>query len=61
MSSIPLTLMFAAALLLSLAVKLWLASRQMRHVAAHRNSVPAAFVGAVTLAAHQRAADYSLA
>ena len=61
MSSIPLTLMFAAALLLSLAVKLWLASRQMRHVAAHRNSVPAAFVGAVTLAAHQRAADYTLA
>ncbi len=57
----PLTLLFAAALVLSLAVKLWLATRQMRHVAAHRGAVPAAFVGAVTLAAHQRAADYTLA
>ena len=57
----PLTLLFAAALLLSLAVKLWLATRQMRHVAAHRGSVPAAFAGAVTLASHQRAADYTLA
>ena len=57
----PLTLLFAAALVLSLAVKLWLATRQMRHVAAHRGTVPAAFAGAVTLAAHQRAADYTLA
>jgi STE24 endopeptidase len=61
MPSLPLTLLFAAALVLSLAVKLWLATRQMRHVAAHRNTVPAAFAGAVTLAAHQRAADYTLA
>ena len=61
MSSMPLTLLFAAALVLSLAVKLWLATRQMRHVAAHRDAVPAAFAGAVTLAAHQRAADYTLA
>ena len=58
---LPLTLLFAAALVLSLAVKLWLATRQMRHVAAHRNTVPPAFAGAVTLAAHQRAADYTLA
>jgi STE24 endopeptidase len=61
MSSMPLTLLFAAALVLSLAVKLWLATRQMRHVAAHRDAVPAAFASAVTLAAHQRAADYTLA
>ena len=58
---LPLTLLFAAALVLSLAVKLWLATRQMRHVAAHRNTVPPAFAGAVTLAPHQRAADYTLA
>ena len=37
-------------LLLSLAVKFWLATRQMRHVAAHRDAVPAAFAGTVTLA-----------
>jgi STE24 endopeptidase len=61
MSSTPLTLLFAAALLASLAVKLWLATRQMRHVAAHRAVVPAAFAARVTLAAHQRAADYTLA
>ena len=57
----PLTLLFAAALVLSLAIKLWLATRQMRHVAAHRNSVPPAFARSVTLSAHQRAADYTLA
>ncbi len=61
MSPLPLTLLFATALLLSLSVKFWLASRQMRHVAAHRGAVPAAFAGAVSLAAHQRAADYTLA
>jgi len=56
-----LTLAFAAALLLSLATKLWLATRQMRHVAQKRGAVPAAFAGTVTLQAHQRAADYTLA
>ena len=56
-----LTLAFTAALLLSLALKFWLATRQMRHVAAHRGQVPAAFVGTVTLQAHQKAADYTLA
>ncbi len=61
MQSTDLTLAFAAALLLSLAVKLWLATRQMRHVAGHRNQVPAAFAATVTLQAHQRAADYTLA
>jgi STE24 endopeptidase len=61
MSSAFVTLAFAAALLLSLAVKFWLSTRQMRHVAAHRNQVPAAFAGTVTLEAHRRAADYTLA
>ncbi len=56
-----LTLAFAAALLLSLAVRLWLATRQMRHVADKRGAVPAAFAATVTLQAHQRAADYTLA
>jgi STE24 endopeptidase len=56
-----LTLAFAAALLLSLATKFWLMTRQMRHVSAHRNEVPAAFAGTVTLDAHRKAADYTLA
>ena len=56
-----LTFVFAAALLASLLVKFWLATRQMRHVAAHRDRVPPAFALTITLAAHQRAADYTLA
>jgi STE24 endopeptidase len=56
-----LSIAFAAALLLSLATKFWLATRQMRHVAAHREQVPAAFAGTVTPTAHRKAADYTLA
>jgi STE24 endopeptidase len=56
-----LTLAFAAAVLASLAVKLWLGTRQMRHVVAHRHAVPTAFQDTVSLAAHQKAADYALA
>ncbi len=59
MQASVLTLLFSAALLLSLAVKFWLATRQMRHVARHRGAVPAPFDGTVTLSAHQRAADYT--
>jgi STE24 endopeptidase len=61
MQASTITLAFAAALLASLAVKLWLATRQMRHVARHREHVPAAFVGTVTAEAHRKAADYTLA
>jgi STE24 endopeptidase len=61
MQSTALTLLFAAALMASLLVKFWLATRQMRHVAAHRDVVPAAFAQTITLAAHQKAADYTLA
>ncbi|MDE2081115.1 MAG: M48 family metallopeptidase [Burkholderiales bacterium] len=61
MQSSLVTLVFAATLMLSLAVRLWLATRQMRHVAAHRDRVPAAFAATVALQAHQRAADYTLA
>ncbi|MFN3304500.1 MAG: M48 family metallopeptidase [Roseateles sp.] len=61
MSPLPLSLAFAVALALSLLVKFWLSSRQIRHVAAHRGQVPAAFAGSVTLSAHQKAADYTVA
>jgi STE24 endopeptidase len=44
-----------------LAARLWLATRQIRHVAQHRMQVPAAFAATVTLQAHQRAADYTIA
>ena len=61
MESSTFTLCFAAALLASLATKFWLATRQMRHVAAHREQVPAAFAATVTPEAHRRGADYTLA
>ena len=55
------TLVFAALLLAGLALRLWLATRQIRHVAQHRGAVPAAFAERITLAAHQKAADYTIA
>ncbi|MDG0852271.1 M48 family metallopeptidase [Roseateles puraquae] len=61
MSPTLLSLAFALALAASTLIKFWLSSRQIRHVAAHRGSVPAAFAGSVTLAAHQKAADYTIA
>lgn len=61
MQALLLTSCFVAALLVSLALKYWLATRQMRHVALHRDAVPAAFAATIALAAHQKAADYTLA
>ncbi len=55
------TLLFAFALLASVATKLWLATRQIRHVAGHRDAVPASFASRIDLAAHRRAADYTVA
>ena len=59
--SLLLTLAFAAALSLGLALKFWLASRQIRHVARHRSTVPPPFAERIPLAAHQKAADYTIA
>ena len=61
MTTSALTVLFAAFLIGSLLLRVWLASRQIRHVATHRHSVPAAFEATVSLPAHQRAADYTLA
>jgi STE24 endopeptidase len=61
MSPILVTTAFAAALVASLLMQFWLTTRQMRHVAAHRDTVPAAFAGTVTPDTHRKAADYTLA
>ena len=61
MESLALSALFAAAVVCSFVLKTWLAWRQMRHVASHRAAVPAAFAEKVPLAAHQKAADYTLA
>jgi STE24 endopeptidase len=55
-----LTWIFVAALALATVTRLWLALRQMRHVAAHRGAVPAPFTDAIPLHDHQKAADYTL-
>jgi STE24 endopeptidase len=61
MSFLVWTTVFAAALVASLAVRAWLLARHVRHVALHRDEVPAAFRSSVELGAHRRAADYTLA
>jgi STE24 endopeptidase len=59
--SLIFTIAFAVALVAGLLVKFWLASRQVRHVARHRGTVPVAFAQAITLSEHQKAADYTVA
>ncbi|QTN29720.1 M48 family metallopeptidase [Rhodoferax sp. AJA081-3] len=59
-ASLNTTVAFALALTLSLVLKFWLASRQIRHVAQHRSAVPAAFAEKITLTAHQKAAEYTI-
>lgn len=60
-ASLILTWAFAAAVCASMTLKFWLASRQIRHVALHRSAVPQPFADRISLAAHQKAADYTLA
>ncbi len=55
------SVLFLAALLIATGMRLWLATRHVRHIQAHRNAVPAAFAQAISLEAHQKAADYSSA
>ncbi|MDP2819978.1 MAG: M48 family metallopeptidase [Polaromonas sp.] len=58
--SFTFTALFSAALVLGLLTKFYLASRQIRHVARHRDVVPAAFAATITLTSHQKAADYTI-
>ncbi|HEX2567281.1 MAG TPA: M48 family metallopeptidase [Burkholderiales bacterium] len=55
------TWIFLIALAAASATRLWLAQRQIRHVRAHREAVPPTFADAIPLAAHQKAADYTVA
>jgi STE24 endopeptidase len=59
--SFAFTLLFAALLVLGLLTKFYLATRQIRHVARHRNQVPSAFASTISLPSHQKAADYTIA
>ncbi len=55
------SLLFAAFVLATLIVKMWLSTRHIRYVAQHRAAVPDQFAQKIPLAAHQKAADYTIA
>ncbi|GLR26226.1 M48 family metallopeptidase [Limnobacter litoralis] len=55
------TILFLMMVALSVGLRLWLASRQIRHIAQHSDAVPDAFTGQIKLEAHQKAARYSIA
>ena len=55
------TTLFLAFLMASVATRLWLAQRQIRAVVTHRDEVPPAFREHITLDAHRKAADYTVA
>lgn len=59
--TLALSLLFATAVALQWLLRVWLVSRQVRHVATHRDAVPPAFAHRISLSAHQKAADYTLA
>jgi STE24 endopeptidase len=59
--SFAMTVSLALLLVANLLTKLWLSGRQVRHVAQHRSQVPDAFAHTISLEAHQKAADYTLA
>jgi STE24 endopeptidase len=61
MSAFAFSVLFVIFLAISVAVRFWLGSRQIRHVLAHRSAVPAEFAEKIPLTAHQRAADYTVA
>jgi STE24 endopeptidase len=54
------TLLFLIALAGSLALRFWLATRQLLHVRKYRDSVPDSFAGKVPLKDHHKAADYTI-
>ena len=55
------TYIFLGFLVASTVVQLYLSLRQKAHVSLHRSAVPSPFTDKITLAEHQKAADYTLA
>jgi STE24 endopeptidase len=53
--------LFVGFLVITLCVRFWLGSRHIRHVLMHRSAVPPQFAEKIPLAAHQKAADYTIA
>jgi STE24 endopeptidase len=60
MSSLGFSVLFVAFFMLTLVLRFWLANRHVRHILRHRDRVPAEFAASIPLAAHQKAADYTV-
>src|SRR5688572_26498446 len=56
-----LTFTFIALLVFTTLIRFWLGRRHISYVQTHRAQVPTAFQESITLASHQKAADYSAA
>ena len=61
MNSSTFSVLFVIFLGITVSLQFWLSSRQIRHVARNRQAVPAEFAEKISLAAHQKAADYTIA
>lgn len=61
MYSLAFSVLFVGFFVLTLILRFWLANRHIRHVLANRAQVPAEFASSIPLAAHQKAADYTVA
>ncbi|WP_332847932.1 M48 family metallopeptidase [Massilia sp. S19_KUP03_FR1] len=55
------SILFVTFFVATLALRFYLANRQIRHVMRHRSAVPAEFAAKIPLNAHQKAADYTVA
>lgn len=55
------TMLFIGLVVVATLLQLWLTRRQIRHVQRHRATVPSAFSSRISLEAHQKAADYTIA
>lgn len=55
------TLIFLVLVFTTVAVRVWLGQRHVSHIQSHRGNVPEAFAATISLEAHQKAADYSIA
>src|SRR6185312_6903476 len=61
MTAFAFGVLFVVAIASMVAAQLWLGARQIAFVSRHRDSVPGAFAARISLAAHQKAADYTIA
>ena len=61
MDSFAFSVLFIVFLSLTTGCRFWLASRQIRYVQQHRAALPPQFAEKISLASHQKAADYTIA